>query len=521
MNPFLNDIPSDNNANIPPNPILNHPLYANYMNNLNNNNHTNSSNNRRASNNLNNNKQNKEQSDNNVSNQLSEEQKKEIEVENDIRDKLKCYICLSKVNKPKMCKFCKRLSCSECINSWLRDHDFCGICKKHVTYDDLILVPFVDDMSTYFINNIENQPKHKLDKIDNSQMKNKTQIISKKKKNQLVNEMDLEEEEPNKDICSIHGNKIEYYCVQCDKYFCSSCLVFFGQEGQKHKNHLILGVSQMNDLGILEAVNEYKKLPQTKDDLEHLIGLCNLKLKENKIKKCEIQDNMNTIKNLYIKKLEESTQELETILKSLEHQKERIDNSIGAIPKGFNNIINSNDHAQGNIMSAELKKLNKLDKNIENDIKEKSKSNPRLFIENYETNIIEIKVPFSGQYNEGAEIFNKAISIIPDTVSNLVIQYIQNRVYVSLSIDINLPLNSPEYPKYYSYVVVRNQKYGLEFSNLSNQVFPQEANRGNPGKSLSQQINNIDFDFEQFVYLSGEEKIVKMKIFITKVYFKE
>ena len=31
--------------------------------------------------------------------------------------------------------------------------------------------------------------------------------------------MDLEEEEPNKDICSIHGNKIEYYCVQCDKYF--------------------------------------------------------------------------------------------------------------------------------------------------------------------------------------------------------------------------------------------------------------------------------------------------------------
>ena len=182
MNPFLNDIPSDNNANIPPNPILNHPLYANYMNNLNNNNHTNSSNNRRASNNLNNNKQNKEQSDNNVSNQLSEEQKKEIEVENDIRDKLKCYICLSKVNKPKMCKFCKRLSCSECINSWLRDHDFCGICKKHVTFDDLILVPFVDDMSTYFINNIENQPKHKLDKIDNSQMKNKTQIISKKKK---------------------------------------------------------------------------------------------------------------------------------------------------------------------------------------------------------------------------------------------------------------------------------------------------------------------------------------------------
>ena len=100
------------------------------------------------------------------------------------------------------------------------------------------------------------------------------------------------------------------------------------------------------------------------------------------------------------------------------------------------------------------------------------------------------------------------------------IKYLQNQVYISLSIDINLPLNSPEYPKFYSYVIIRNQKYGLEFSNLSNQVFPQDIMRANNGRILAQQINNIDFDFQQFVYLSGEEKIVRMKLFITKVYFK-
>ena len=89
------------------------------------------------------------------------------------------------------------------------------------------------------------------------------------------------------------------------------------------------------------------------------------------------------------------------------------------------------------------------------------------------------------------------------------------------TIDINLPLNSPEYPKFYSYIIIRNQKYGLEFTNLSNQTFPQDIIRGNNGKSLGQQINNITFDFQQFIYLSGEEKIIKLKIFITKVYFKE
>ena len=105
-----------NNANLPQNPIFNHPLAGVP--------HNNSPNMRNRNNN---NINMEESSNNNQINQLSEEQKKEMEVENDIRDKLKCYICLSKVNKPKMCKFCKRLSCSDCINSWLLDHDYwCG-----------------------------------------------------------------------------------------------------------------------------------------------------------------------------------------------------------------------------------------------------------------------------------------------------------------------------------------------------------------------------------------------------------
>ena len=495
-----------NNANLPQNPIFNHPL-AGVPHNTNPN-MRNRNNNNKINNNM------EESSNNNQINQLSEEQKKEMEVENDIRDKLKCYICLSKVNKPKMCKFCKRLSCSDCINSWLLDHDYCGICKKQVTSDDLILVPFVDDMSTYFINNIENHPKHQLEKIGKIKNKNKSQIIPKK--SQGLNEKEKELE----NICQKHKSKFEYYCVQCDNLYCSNCLVFFGQEVNKHQNHLILQLEKMNDLGIMEAVNEYKKLPETKDRLEHFIGLCNLKLKENHIKKCEFEDNMNVIKNLYMRKLDETTKDLQSILNSLKNQKERIENSIGSIPNGFNNIVNSNDHVQGNIMSEELKRLNKIDNNTEEDIKDKSKMHPKLFIENYDSNFIEIKIPYSGQYNEGAEIFNQNINIIPNNPCKLVLKYLQNQVYISLSIDINLPLNSPEYPKFYSYVIIKNQKYGLEFSNLSNQVFPQDMMRGNQGRSLAQQINNINFDFQQFIYLSGEEKIIRMKLFIMKVYFK-
>ena len=112
-----------------------------------------------------------------------------------------------------------------------------------------------------------------------------------------------------------------------------------------------------------------------------------------------------------MRKLDETTKDLQSILNSLKNQKERIENSIGSIPNGFNNIVNSNDHVQGNIMSEELKRLNKIDNNTEEDIKDKSKMHPKLFIENYESNFIEIKIPYSGQYNEGAEIFNQNIKI--------------------------------------------------------------------------------------------------------------
>ena len=54
--------------------------------------------------------------------------KKENELEEQIKDHLKCYICLCQVTKPKMCMYCKRICCEQCINKWLENHSFCGIC---------------------------------------------------------------------------------------------------------------------------------------------------------------------------------------------------------------------------------------------------------------------------------------------------------------------------------------------------------------------------------------------------------
>ena len=428
--------------------------------------------------------------------------KKEEEVENEIRDYLKCYICLCKVKNPCMCKYCKKLCCEDCIKKWLENHNFCMKCKKEINFENIIKLPFLDDMASYFIHNIDSHPKHK---------ENQEKEKNEDKKNN--------ENEEKQKICSIHGNKMEYYCVQCNNFFCSNCLLFFSEEVKKHEGHLILQESQINDLGIKDAIHEFNKLPDTKIVLDKIIKLCKDKIRENEIKRCQISNFIDLIKSLYIKKINEVTNELEKILINISAQRDSVEASIASIPNGFKNIVDNNDYAQGNIVFQELQKYNLIEENLEENIKSKSEINPTLFIENYETDFIEFVIPYGFQYQENMEILNKKLDIIPGFPSRLIIESFGSQVHTSFTIDIDLPLNTPNYPKFYSYFIVKNEKYGQDFANLVNQSFIQDyIQKKNKKKQKSQQKNSIEFDANNISFLYGKKS--KIKLFIIKTYYK-
>ena len=445
--------------------------------------------------------------------------KKDKDIEQNIRDNLKCHFCLSKVINPKMCKYCKRVSCQKCISKWMETHNYCNFCKKNLNPQDLISLPFLGDMSAYFINNIDSYPKniqHNSSNIMNNDNKN----VQNSNPNNYMNTVRQSSKVQNGDICPIHNSKIEYYCVQCDKYFCSNCLVFFREETKNHKNHLIIPASKINNLNLQEPVKEYKKLYDTKNILDNYIDLCKVKLKENQIKQAEIANFMNFIRDLYIKKIEKNSQEIKLFLNNLANLREQIENKIVSVPNGFNNIINSNDYAQGHIVSEDLKKINRIDPNIEYYIKEQSKVNPKLFLNNYESDYLQFSLPFSGQYYEGQEVFKKSLNIIPGFPSTIFLQYLQNKIVISYSVDISLSLNDPRYPKFFIYVIFKKGKDGLEFMNLSNQSFPQDFYiQGNNHRQIAQQVNSFSYDATQFINLGGNDKIIKMKIYIIKYHY--
>jgi hypothetical protein len=156
------------------------------------------------------------------------------------------------------------------------------------------------------------------------------------------------------------------------------------------------------------------------------------------------------------------------------------------------------------------------------EIKEISKENPQLFVENYETDCLEISLPFSGQYNEGYEVFKKRLNIMPGFPSNILLQYLQYKIVISFSVDIFLPLNDPRYPKFHSYITFKNGKDELEFRNLSNQSFPQDFPvQGSNLRQIRQQVNTDSFDATKFIQLFGDDKKVKMKLFIIKYHYEQ
>ena len=456
-----------------------------------------------------------------------QKKKKEDELEEQIRDHLKCYICLSKVTKPKMCKYCKRICCEKCINHWLENHNFCGICKRQVSNSDMILIPFLDDMSEFFINNIDNRSKkeelfnHKEEdkKFNNNLINKDNNIKFNNNLNTIISEsnenyQELDKEEEN-NLCPEHGDKINYYCIQCDKYFCGQCLIYFGKEAHKHDNHFIVNTEKVNDLGVAEAINEYKKLPKTKSILEDLIGKCNLKLREKETQKYLITRYMKEIKDSYLNKIGTDSNNLKNTLNIVKNAKNNFQNNSSMIQKELTSLLRQDNYnpIQTQEILEKIENMNSIDPSLEREVKSNFKKNSKLFIETYQTDLLEINInqPHGRQYNNNEILSNSSLNIFQHYPSTLCFKFNQNKIIISII------AFSEKYADIYSYIIFRNQKYGLEFLDLS------QRNKENitvQNQEALKQTLSIEIPYEQFLYLYNEENKISLKVFITKIFYK-
>ena len=433
---------------------------------------------------------------------IGEEEKKKKEEEekekNIIRDKLKCYICFGKVINATMCPKCKKIACEECIKKMLsKNNDKCYNCNNTVKISDMIKLPFMDDLTSFFINKVEK----------------KNQKKEHYEKNIYNNDNNIDQKEsiiiPKNIICKYHSEKnVEYYCFDCNEYLCSKCLIFLNSENvAKHKKHIILSIDDLNEFNLGKIIEEYKNLSDIKKDSDKESSFFNLKIQEIGINKKMINEIFNSIRLELESKYSKKVNEMKYIMKLLKNKQNDINTSIKEYPNFINRVIKENKLLENSKkIQNDLKKFNNYPSNLEG-IQKRSTFPKNIYFESYKSDIIEIKIPNDGKYLEELYVLNTEFNFIPDTKIKVTIQLLGGSIVFSII----FPIKNDSYEKhqtnFYGYV--------LFFGKISCEYAIFSYYNSKDGEILS-----VDFDFSKIKKLLDENYKCKLEFHIFKKYYK-
>lgn len=460
--------------------------------------------------------------DNLKKNKLNKEEKIKREIEekekSNIREKLKCYLCFGKIYKARICINCQVMACEKCVKSMIEKYGKCSNCKKEATLETIIPVPFLDDLTSYFINNVENQ-NNELNINNNRNYRNinnededmKDEYYSEKNKNNyMMDDIIMKNEKNDISFCDEHTDKIsEYYCLQCRKYLCSKCLLFFNQKSvEKHRNHFILSIMQLKHYNLNDALGEYNKLCKSKNDLDSIIKDDSKKIKILEIKQNRINDILDSIKKEMNKKFNEEKLKLKSKIEKIKEKKESIENSVESVPNSFSNIINRNDLVQGKLILEDLKKINK-NLILKEEIEDKNEMKTNLFVESYKIENIKIAFPINGNYIEEFNIISKDLDFIQGHPCTLNINLLGGNVNCSLLIKVNRDFYRENEPKFYGHLELFNSLKKVDFSIFQSLIYSDEK-----------QILSVDFNFSALKDTICFDNVFDLSLFVTKSYYK-
>ena len=428
--------------------------------------------------------------------EIIKKRKEDEEKRSQIRDLFKCYICYNQLQNPRMCKFCKKMACEQCLKMWFQTKKSCGFCRAKIVFMDTIKVPFDNDFSSYFMDKVEKQSI-----ISNEMDYN---VINSQNKGILDNEYspdgskDYNYEDYKNDICIEHKIKYEYFCVQCNKNYCSKCLVFFNDSTKKHENHLIL---PLNESTKNESVNEYKKLNITKENIDKLINLCNLKIKELYCEKKQNIKFFDLIKNNLDNKYYNCLKYFKNKNNEMKLKEEECTRAIETTFNALNNIIKLKDYGQGQQIYEHIKGLIGYSQNIR-EIEFKLKN---FFIESFISQQFEFVLPQEGDFVKGFEVYrNNLNNFIPNNDCKVLFIYKNKNIIINIIIKKREKNDNDKKIKYYGYIIFQ-KKNECEMKETEQSYSPYDEH-----------ILNIKCDSNNFISFKDENNKIKFKIFILK-----
>ena len=299
--------------------------------------------------------------------QENETELKEKEIIKEIKESVICYICLMKIEKPRICPNCNKIACEQCLKNWFdKGNNNCGYCRAALSFDKMVSVPIINNvvdlidtissknkakkMQTCYTKIKKNLKKFDLindvikeeicesnnnDIMGNSinieclqRMNNNNEsIYLNKNKNNIshsthnpYNSMLIESKSKdlsNEEFCPKHPDQpLFYYCVDCKQAYCRTCFVFFGEEKDKHNAHNIIEYNKYKSMNIPEVIKNSKYLDDKYEEIEAYIKRCQALKNCYEFERNLVQEQVKELMNKFNNNIDENIKKLDDILKT-------------------------------------------------------------------------------------------------------------------------------------------------------------------------------------------------------------
>ena len=375
---------------------------------------------------------------------------------NSINNEIICFICKGKFNDPCMCKLCQTRFCKNCIENFYinENKNYCPKCQKNVRLDEMIPIPWFNDITNYLINKENNIIENSNNNINNDN------IIQKN-----INDV--------YEFCEKHHNNYTKYCINCSNYLCPDCLSIFDENSRIHERHEIINIFEIEKYNLDEVLKKYKNINEkVKSYSDNIEFIENYKKIINVIKNYKLNFLKKYIDNIE-KNYNDLNYKLDNLKNKQQNEEKNFSKNIPKVDQIIRKIINEKNK-NNNSLTALSKTLDKYDfelkntnKNIINDLNNNLIDNV-INIEYFESDFIIFENLLLENKSENELLGTKEINIniIPyfKITINFISTFIENKINLTILFEkINANLENKIY-KIFFYIQALKHKKILNYS---------------------------------------------------------
>ena len=341
--------------------------------------------------------------DKNISNSIEEKSKM-----NKIKELMTCFLCHEKVSNPRICPNCSKIACEECLKKWFnnKNNKKCFNCHNSITLEKMVCIPVINNISnilnkiTFDIKNDSSlvfrqlNSKKTYNNLNKNRMNKKSNADSNRSNISCCTMGNIKQKSPNnsldlrncfkqtkhrkfpnsisetplsnisknesiyKEHCQVHPDQLLfYYCVDCEKSYCRTCFVFFGQEKNNHIGHQILDYEKFKNKNNFELLKQTKDLKENNNKINIFINQCEY-LKSCYLNEKEIVNNyVKSFINSYNEKIDENIKKINDLINNYKNYNQQINQTRENIKKYYSTKSPEININQMNLLN-DVKKTN-------------------------------------------------------------------------------------------------------------------------------------------------------------------